>query len=249
MAEILLKVANDPKVVHFDNGDCICAFTDFDISRTHVENICHPVKAGFDSDGKRPAGSLADKFFSQIYEYRFEIVSATELKRITLADSSEEIISNNPNANGESIDVQLFLNRRLKNPKHRIFNDNGLIFWYGGKTHITDTKLDAVWNEIETDTVLKKVQHTKYPLGTQEFIGFVPISVSDLSLPTKQLAIEPLYLTPDVMLKKRASRINWEERDDIAKPIKDKISSRDYSVDLRDDLQIVLEDNLEIKGL
>jgi hypothetical protein len=104
-------------------------------------------------------------------QYKFERVSRTEIKRTNLITFEKEIFGPIPNAKGEQIDVELFLKRKMNHPNNVIFGaTEGQEVWFGGRRDITETKLDIVWDKIETDTTYRRNQtkFTRWPFTPKE---------------------------------------------------------------------------------
>lgn len=170
MAEIVLKVgdaiAGDNKT--YQDGDVLCAFTDRHIKCVHAEHICHIKTVAFNSDGLNPAGTLPEKFRQRTSQYKFERVSKYEIRRTNQLTQESEILSNIPNEKGEYIHVPLYLARRKLHPGHVIFGTEGNEIWYGGRRDVSESIVDAVWNDIETCSEYRKTDHVLWPLGVDD---------------------------------------------------------------------------------
>ncbi len=167
MAELVLKVNSKAGSESFKDGDILHCWTNRRIKCIHAEVICNVMKFGFTGDGRRPE-SLARKFRQHTFQYRMDRVNRTEVLRTNLITLAQDTISNVPNGNGEYIHVQAFLDRQLAYNRHTIFGPIGSEFWFGGRKDFGHTKLDLVWNDIETDTPEREVDHRFHPLGLQD---------------------------------------------------------------------------------
>jgi hypothetical protein len=176
MAEIALKVEDSPV---YKDGDVLCAFNRRRIRCAHAEHVVAPHKAGFNRDGLRPAASLAARALELTRQYKFQRVNRTTVRRTNLRTGSIEELSNRPNANGEYINVPMFIASHVKHERHGIFGIKGREFWYGGKTYTTHTELDLVWAEIENRTPHKEVDFDLWPAGRLDLMQYLFVAVDD----------------------------------------------------------------------
>ena len=92
MAEIFLKIEDSPT---YAAGDILLAVNDNTIKTAHAGNLCNKRDIGFNSDGLREPGTLTESLLKNFYQYKFERVGPTTVKRINLADQSFDIIGPN----------------------------------------------------------------------------------------------------------------------------------------------------------
>lgn len=160
MAEILLYVTDEVRPdTAYQDGDIVCAFNDRRILCCHAEMHCHPRKAPRNGSGLILVGSLAHRWYERTAQYRFERVSATEVRRTVIATGESEIIGRTPNRNGEAMHVRAFVQRRKARPNHRLFGEDGAEVWYGGTTDVSMPAVAAVWDEIEQHSPLRRADH------------------------------------------------------------------------------------------
>ncbi len=190
MAEIILKVGTNGKEPQYQDKDIVQAFSQRTIRCDHAYRICHVNNFGMTRDGLRPE-SLARKFLEHTYEYKYERVSRTEFLRTELSTMQQTIISNIRNAEGLHCYVQLYLDSRLAHPKHRIFGTPGSEFLYHGKKNYSNVKMDLVWNDIETDTVLREVDHFYWRLKSKEKQLHASFQVNDMTDEEEAGLMEP----------------------------------------------------------
>ncbi len=175
--EVVLKintVAGDHK--HYQDGDIIEAFSNTRIHFCHAEMICHPDQFDFNSDGLRDIDTLFEKFMAKTSKYKFTRVSGSEVVRLNLLTAEEDTISDVPNAKSEMMDVRLFLSRRKKHPRHKIFGTPGNEVWYGGNAARDDVTIADVWNDIETHSANLKADHANWPLSAIEKRTCLPLN-------------------------------------------------------------------------
>lgn len=172
----------------YQDGDVVCCFNARRISAAHVSGICHHRHAPLTGDGLRADG-IAQQFQELTYQYKFQRVSRAEIKRITLATMDEEILGPTPNAKGEYIDVQAFIDRRKEHLLHRIFGATGAEYWYGGRESRDPATLDLAWQLIEADTPLRKADHLRWPLSPLEKRHFLGLPIEDVSDRVMQNAV------------------------------------------------------------
>jgi hypothetical protein len=143
MAEVLIKIGNG---ANYADGDIIAAFNRRCIRSVYAQAICHVKHEG--PTGRRSLTSLARDFREATHQYRFERIDADRVKRIEIATGLEEVFGR------ESIDVELFVRRRLRHSRHSIFGSPGSEIWYGGRQDYNHDSLDAVWSKIAEKTDL-----------------------------------------------------------------------------------------------
>lgn len=238
MAELMLKIGDHPSGLdeHYKDGDIVCAFSNRRIRSVHAEHICRLDNFGFNKDGLRPS-SLASKFYEAVYQYKFERISKTEIRRTDLVTLEQEIFSHIPNVNGEYIHLESYLARRIAHPNHKIFGtQKGKEYWYGGKVSSNHTTLDKVWSAIETDTAERAINYTKWPLTPAEKRIFLGVGVDDFDIAEEDRLVNlemkldnqaPDY-DPDLQAisYKRRANINWRSlslgnNQDIQNPAKE----------------------------
>jgi hypothetical protein len=211
MSEIILKIGPGS---NYEDGDIVCAFNNRRIRGIHAEQICHIKTIGLNADGLRQINSLPELFQKEVYQYRFERVSKTEVKRINQITLEEEIISNIPNAKREHIYLDEFLTRRKKNPNHRIFGTAGNEVWYGGITDVSNIRLDNIWQKIEERTEHREVNHKDWPCSDQELRHFFVVPTDDFDDAQADELVSSIESKPDerghkTIIKKRKSKVNF----------------------------------------
>lgn len=223
MAEILLKVGPGSNYV---DGDILCAFNDRRISCCHAEHICHVREAGFNNDGLRPAGSLAQSFRQITHQYLFRRVG-NNLERHELATGKVDVFGS------ESIDVELYIRRNSRSPQHCIFGSSGAEYWYGGTIDVSEEKVHKVWDAItyESGRQINEKEFKLWPMGRLDIRhhlairteNFTDTDTTEFERPqleldengeviTKSRAVpngEPERYAP--ILYKRAYNIAWRE--------------------------------------
>ena len=234
MAELALKVGDSST---YEDGDIICAFNDRRIGCAHMQHICDHRKVPL-VKGLRPIGSLAQYMKEAISEYRFERISHTEVKRVEIATAKEDTFGLSPNGTGAYIDVPLFVARRMDRDDHRIFGEPGREIWYGGDKDKSVATIDAVWAEIESRTPLRRVDHNRFPIGSEGAKVHLRIAVDDFDDVEAKRLVEPLGDATSIT-RTRKYNVAWrtvlgltiKDKDDVLDPTK--------SVDLREQATFV----------
>ena len=179
--QILVNVAPPEGDSDFQVGDVVHAFNRKRILTVHAEMITNTRNFSFTSQGLREPDTLLDIYLRNAREFKFERVGSTEVKKINLATGEETIIGNEPNEEGEHMDVPFYIQRRLKHERHLIFGQPGREYWYGGSENITEEKLDRIWDAIEEKTEHRRDEVTGYPVDAGEQDEFRLIPVVDFS--------------------------------------------------------------------
>jgi len=234
MAELLLKIKDTPT---YDDGDIVCAFNDRRISQVHVQHICHPTTVGFNSDGMRDHDTLVEVFLANTYQFKFERVSKTEVKRYNLLTGDVDLISDTPNADGEYMDVEMFIKRRRGHKRHLIFGSFGNEIWYGGRSDCSAEKLDTVWADIEDRTDERKADHNLWPLTNLEKCHFLGLSVDAFDDDEAGVLTESEMDNNDpekpVVIKKRKKVVVYKDMTVISAGTQGHIANPDILVDVR----------------
>ena len=174
--ELIVKTIDVPGDSSYKDGDIVQAFSNDRIHMCHAEMICSPDSSPLNTvTGLRSNDGLLMKFTEAVSKYKFVRLNTNEVKRINLIDSSEDIISNTANANGERIDIHQFLKTRLSFKNHKIFGSSGAEIWYGGSRQ---HNIQDIWNDIETHTDNLMVDHSSWPLTDTEKRHFLPLNAS-----------------------------------------------------------------------
>lgn len=244
MAEILLKVGDG---AGYEDGDVLCAFNRRRTRCVHAERACHLDHAGKTKDGLRPQNCLARWLREHTHQYRFERVSRTEIERVTIATGERELFG------PESIDVPLFVQRRLKHGNHAIFGLAGREFWFGGTVTSTHDRLDLVWQKIteQTSRLETEEEFTLWPMGRLDIRHHLAVRVVDFSEQEATAFTSPQYdldaegnpLTDSqgepIVIAKRNIKIDWRAHllDDLQETARNVLDpdypvGRDVTIDL-----------------
>jgi hypothetical protein len=212
MAELVLKVGDSENPDGYKDGDILCAFSDHRIACVHLEHICHPKLAVRNKRYILPGTSLVETLHSEGCQYRFEPItvgSKRMLKRITLADSSEEVFDKNPS---------FYIELRLLHGKKAIFGEfgSGRPYWFGGRVNMTPAKVSNVWDAVELATSNSRTDPLRkaWPMGSREGFEFLYIRSRDFS-ESRRHEYETADIDetdPDnpIKLARRKYRIDWE---------------------------------------
>ena len=189
--ELVLKVnSTSGDQSHYQDGDVIEAFSSTRIQFCHADMICHPNNFGFNSAGLRDRDTLLEKFMAKTSKYRFTRVNSTDVERLNLLTDVTDVVNDTPNADGEYMDVELFISRRITSLRHKVFGSElGQEVWYGDNAARDSVTSDAVWDEIETHSDYLKDDHANWPLSDIEkstclavnCVGFKDSTVREVS--------------------------------------------------------------------
>lgn len=211
----------------YEDGDVLVAINRRRVRQVHSEHICHVKQMGFNSDGLRPVGCLAEKSREATHQYKF----------VRVGDSVERHEIGTPNVEvfgPEAIDVSLFLARRKVHARHAIFGNAGAEYWFGGQIDTSHARLDTVWNAIETDSANREADFPNWPFTDKELRRFLIVDVDDFDDATAgQLTAEQWDETnPDqpVLVKKRVHTVAWRGLRDV---IQADVLDPAVSVDIR----------------
>ncbi len=243
MAELVIKVGSvsaDP--TRSQDGDILAAFNRRRIRCVHAQQICHVMLAGGGVGVARDKDHVARDWFEHTHKYKFERLSLTEIKRITLTDMSEVTVDGTPkliDGRRQHMDVELYLRRRLAHARHKIFDVDGVLTWYGGTTDVSHGAMDLVWTAIEAKTANLEADFPLWPAGSQDLISYLFVTVDDFDEATAIELISPemdltgtVFSVPVEDGKRHIHHIDWKTEINSKEHLK--IEDKGLSVDLRD---------------
>jgi len=225
-ADVLVKVGNS---IGFEDGDIIHAFSESRNLNVYAQHITNPKS----SDGLRVPGTLLQDYLEATKQYKFERISEKEILRTDLFTGSGDTFSDVPNADGEYIDVPLYIERRLRSERHKIFGTKGSEFWYGGRTRITKQTMNNVWDKIEQKSSFRKRDHTEFPFTDNELSKYYVIKVSDYTQEEINEMSMPLLSSTGALLKGRKYKVDYRNLPSISIEKLENINNRSVKVDDR----------------
>jgi len=219
VGQLLLVVGSHPR---YDDGDILVARNRRLIRYAHAQHICSVKDAGFNGDGLRPSGTLFELMQAKQHLYKFDRISSSEVRRTNLDTLEEDTISATPNAAGEYMHVQTFIDRRKNQARHSLFGSTGSEYWYGKRRKEVSppqTTLDVIWTEIEARTAHRETSYVNWPFSERELTGFLALSVNDFS-DADQVDLESQLVdesNPEnpIIVKRRKNWIDWRELRDV----------------------------------
>lgn len=242
MAELLLKVGTVGPDPRWQDGDIVCCFSDRIISQRHLDILAHPRHL---PPGRRAVDSHCFDYFDAVCRYKFERISALEVRRTDRVLSTVDVVSKTPNAAGERINVATYVRRHLATPNHKIFGASGREIWFGGKRDYSAAVLDGVWTRAEARDGTLKANFPEFPITARERRHFLPISIDD---PTDAEVFD--LLASDVFddmnpsgevedtytLRARATFVEWENLAGMNQGRRNAVRDPGRSADHRQDL-------------
>jgi hypothetical protein len=249
----------------YEDGDIVHAFHDAEILAIHAEQICLPRPR---VDGVRqwqgllggslaylPPGSLAQACCELVFEFRYERISASELRITRLRDDEQRTVRSGKSFTGfdgrpQRIDVALATGRMMRtlaSPGGRgrpVFGADAIhVTWYGGRRKRASEYAGDVWDAIEAVTEYSRSTFGRAPLGrmTARTKLMVP-TLSDFTDARKD-ALESSEIDetdPDnpVVIRKRRHRVDWEGALGLDAAQRAQVRDKSRAVDLRDVLSI-----------
>jgi hypothetical protein len=244
MAELLIKIGSvSPDPRHYQDGDIVCAFNDRRIKCVHAEHLCHVRKSPRNGRGLIALDSLAQHFYETTHQYRFERISAKEVRRINLVTAQEVVFSDVPkviDGKRQQMDVDLYVRRRLQKTGHCLFGGNALgAIWYGGRKDLSAAKIEAVWDGIEAKSGNQRTLAKLWPLGRLDIKHFFPVSVDDFDDQARMglTASERVEGVEEgaarVLVQKRVNKIPYMDLAGLDGRTKDLILDKSQDVDWR----------------
>lgn len=143
-----------------DADDVVAIATDTDRLCQHADQACRPQHYEKNVvSGLHDLDTIPDMYQSNVYQYKFQRISKTEIERIELRNPvNRRVFSNDPDPiDGQRMDVQRYVSDRIKSRKHRIFGTTGNEHWYGGRQ--SRDNIDTIWTELPPRSALLPSGH------------------------------------------------------------------------------------------
>lgn len=254
MPELVLKIGDG---ANYEDGDVLAAFNRRRIRCCHAQMICWPRRNGAKLGGFLGSSEpLLEFMLAKRSRYKFERVSRTEMRRTDQIAMKSEILSDTPNAKGERIDVELFVERRLHSRKLPLFGSEGREIWYGGWTDSSAATVEVLWDEIERVTAFRRTEHDRWPMGVEDLKVHFAIAVDEFDDAAADSLVAPLTrnVTPTEenpdgieVVKKRKQHIVWGDLPGLSAGTLSDIPDPSVSVDIRGAATFLRGDVLETK--
>ena len=232
----------------YDDGDILLALNNRRIKHVHASHICWPRVNGKKVGGMVGTGfPLLEMMLENTKQFKFQRVGVSTVERLDMFTKEVSVISNVPNAEGESMDVRAFILRRKAGGKLPIFGADGSEMWFGGIDLTNVDKIDKLWKEIEKMTPYLAEDHTNWTFTDAELMEFLAIDVEDFddevasSLCEQDIVIDIDLKTK--MDKKRKKGVKWKDLPGIDEA---KVLDKQLKYDARG-VQYILDDIVKIK--
>jgi hypothetical protein len=167
VAELIIKVGTNGPDPAWQDGDILHAWNNRDIEWQYLKNdLCHPWKATLNSDGLIDLGTIYEDLLRHTSRFKYEQISVNTVTRTNLVTLETEDINEVPNANGETLELQKWLNRKMAhtNPVNGgtvfpLFGATGAVVWYHKEGNTSQPVLNALWVDIEAKTSELQADH------------------------------------------------------------------------------------------
>ena len=248
MAEFIL--ATDTRGGYGD-GAVMHANNDVFLLWRHTEIITDHRKIG--GDFFKPTSSMAFKRLSAVSKWKFERVSQTEIRRIFLADMTEEILSGTPNAEGHTIDVPLYVALRKAAGKRAMFGPEESVVWFEGQREITLLMLSTLWTEtITPETGLLEADHKQRNHPPHFLKRHFVIAVTDFDNTRRGILESSDWdeTDPDnpVLISKRKYKVDWRNLSGVTAGTIADVEDPKIKVEPKKDVTYVETDIVEAKA-
>jgi len=254
MAELILKIGTTKPDPAYQDGDILCAFNACKIHCCHGEMLCH-VKDSPKINGRHRVQNHLSflAWMPNMREYKFERTAEQKVKRTNLITRVVDELTDIPNGNGESLDVDMFIRRRIKNPRHAIFGTYGKEIWFGGRTRMEMADVTALWVAIEANSRHRKVDHSQWPLTRREKQMFLALPVDDFDNSVRVDLESSVYdrTNPDkpILLKKRKHHVaDWKGLMPLGGRSVEEVEDEKQEIDLRTERALKRADLVTTKG-
>lgn len=202
----------------YEDGDVLCAINHHYRRRVAAERICWPLRSGRRVGGRLGnTEPLLETWFQQTQQYRWDVVSRTEVRRTNQWTLGEIVYGStpveDPDRPGRMIHchVQEFIQRRVAAGKVPFFGSPGRERFYtgDGRSDYSSARLDTVWTAIETQTPERETNYEQWPWSRAEKARQLVVQVDDFDEATRADLVAPLLDVDETVLKQRKSRVDW----------------------------------------
>lgn len=239
MPELAIKVSDSPS---FRDGDVLEPFNRRRIRATHAQHICSLRNAGFNADGLRPTGSLADRYLLLTSEYLFRRVGDRQVERVDLFQSQTTTLMS-----VDALDARKQVSDRLRHPRRPLFGRRGAEHWYGGRVSTDHATLDAVWEQIHLHSQLREQNHTRWPATDSELRNHLFITTDDFD--DQQAGLLKAAVGDERgIIEKRACQVPWRDLTPL-QMLRRHIPDPFITIDVRGLWTWIRDDILRLKGV
>lgn len=197
MAEIILKVKPG---ANYEDGDCLCAFNDKRIRWCHGQRVAHIRKSIGVVNGRAPIDAPSFRLCEVSHRYKFERISATEVRRTNLLTDEEDVFDSS------SMDVNEFVSRRIRHKhnngasKRPMFGSEGAEIWFGGELTPDRAAVDSLWDVIEQQMPNKDrtaIRYRFWPMGRLDIQSHLALVIDDFDDEEAEGLVAPHILMDD----------------------------------------------------
>ena len=205
MAELALKIGTTDT---YDDEDILCAFNQRRIRCVHAEHICWPRIAGVKVGGQLGTTQpLLEKMYLRTAQYKTDRIGRDLVRRTNLWTLNEVVYGSPSYTDTEPIPIEdpdrpghmihccvaEFFDRRLAAGKLPLFGAPGReICYVGGRTKKDAATIELIWDDIEADTALRRVDHDRFPAGSRDLKTDLFIAVDEFDDATAEELVSPL---------------------------------------------------------
>ncbi len=254
MPELTIKIGDDPNPLGFRDGDIIHAWNDAHLLLQHTWRIVDHRKLG--GGFYKPKSSLAYKCQRALSKWMIERdfpgrKTQEEILVTNLVTGETEVKSDIRNANGNRINLSMYLDRREAAGTRAIFGSRVTAVWFEGRREITMARLHTLWAEhITPREGLVMAGHLKREYGASHLKKHLVIITNDFSDARRDYLEEALVeefdnagFDPDdpgyrdpVMRRQRKRYIDWRNIPGMSGGTIDEILDRRRVIAVRRDL-------------
>jgi len=234
MAELIIRIDQGPARPHpaFQDGDIMHALNDRRILQVHAEHICWPRINDEKVGGFLTDQPLLENFLAHIYLWKNIRTGMTHAKKIaTRDDSSSGILKGQEFDISKTMDVQRYVFGRLVAGKKPMFGKLGREIWYGGRSDLSASCINNIWDDIESDTGKMKADHVRVSDNTTLFKKLC-IPVDDFTNEERVLYEEQDIDSDGEVIRIRKRNIDWKNMDRISGGTIKKIKDPSIPIDM-----------------
>jgi len=222
----------------YQSGDPLVVWNNRRIRQVHAEHICHPRVDGLKVKGLACNGyPMLRKMLELTKQYQYERQSTNEVLRTNLRTSEEDTMS--PTATDPKLRMQVAQTCEAAvaaGSKRVCFGTLENLVWFGGRTYVADSDLEAVWTQIETLSAHRERDFISIPWGRADGFAFLAITLTNMSDERANELVMPDIDDTDpenpITIRRRRFKIPWEDLAEMKGHVDD-VKNAEKFTDLR----------------
>ena len=217
-----LQVVTNP-TDKFSIGDIKFAFCDCRILYVNAFHICSKIRGDRISGGYQRSDHLyRQSWVEKICKYKNTRKSKKVYERYDFETGKTVEISDRQNADGEYINLEVYIDNKLYWGKHFVYGLPGAEVWFSGQRKMTLAVVHSLWDSMEGYHSEVRVDHSFWNVSLPEMRSHLHFNVDDFTpdegqvLMNRKLEDDDKNIVNPVVLLERACKIDYESMDEFS---------------------------------